>query len=120
MHSLVKRRPAKGKKKCPHCHRSFLVRGYGRHELKCRKLKALLPLPFDVAEETARPDDSKGNPDPIPLHPMLTQLKMTRRPRSKKTTKYTIPATMKLRTVRTIYRIPYIFILLFTTSPRAD
>ena len=117
MHPLVKRRPAKGKKKCPHCHGSFLVRGYGRHELKCRKLKALLPLPLDVAEETARPDDSKGNPDPIPLHLMLTQLKMTRRPRSKKTTN---PATMKLRTVGTIYRIPCIFILLFTTSPRAD
>lgn len=43
----IKRRPTYAVRDCPHCGRTFNARGYGRHELACRRDHAPeLPIPF--------------------------------------------------------------------------
>ena len=54
----LKRRPAYGEKRCPHCDRVFNVRGYGRHEKACRRTRE------ERVEPTLRAIDILGSAYP--------------------------------------------------------
>ena len=54
----VKHRPAVGKETCHFCHKTFNVRGYGRHEKAC-KSRPELPLPLPTKDTTCPRDDGE-------------------------------------------------------------
>jgi len=77
----LKRRPADGKKTCPHCHCDFNVRGFGRHEQACRRIhQEEEPAPIVDAEDGTYPEPGRnGTPcvylvinDPININPQIS------------------------------------------------
>lgn len=67
---VLKRRPAYGEKCCPHCGKTFNVRGYGRHEQACRRHHELSEIPIPAVyvdginsgknTDDTDPEQSKG------------------------------------------------------------